>query len=682
MSYAIFSDIQGNRPAWNAVLEDMRRQQLHTTVCLGDVVGCGPSPLEVLRGVRAETDDLIMGDCDAAVAGLHDDGALEVGMRDAISWTRDALDEESLDFLAKRPESIKTEDLLFTHAGALGGSRFDCIDSVEKAREHFASSEHHVTFVGHGHHSAVFVLNEDGTVEELSARDGLLLAGKRYIVNVGSVGTPLGADDFLARYAIYDLETQELCFRSVPFDAEACRSEWTAAGLPLPSWLLPGENGLPPSSGRSKRTLVVLLSVVAFLFVAAVLTAGVMVILKLRGNAAHPELLTDHSIEQAEEPATPDSPTPTGGEGPEDEFVGPEIAAIDPPPVELPRPEPEPDPKPPTVALVPEPNPTPPELEPQAVPPPSGPPPIPPEPENAAAATPLSQGLVFYAAFEETETEFTARDAVGGRDLDITGGLPGIMGKIGLACSLEKQNNSDALISEAKPLPAMKALTISFWIKRPDPAAGDETDEKPLSEAPPMNLVSLKGYCDVRLENKQVVADLDRQGEAARVAFPQDFSWHHVLVENGAGKTAVWIDHRSQSNLVGEALAAPPAAGVAVEIGSKGAHIHVDEVAIWNRKFTLEERQILYRNGRLDTPVLSPPKLVAHWGFDDDTLSRLIKDTSGDHHLGAYKSWVALAGIAPDPVPLTGNPNPQSAQVWQLSERPTDAGSFQMKAGA
>ena len=112
----------------------------------------------------------------------------------------------------------------------------------------------------------------------------------------------------------------------------------------------------------------------------------------------------------------------------------------------------------------------------------------------------------------------------------------------------------------------------------------------------------------------------------------------------------------------------------------KGAHIHVDEVAIWNRKFTLEERQILYRNGRLDTPVLAPPKVVAHWGFDDAALSRQFRDTSGEHSLGAYKSWAPVAGIAPDPVPLTMKSNPQAAQVWQVSERPTDASSFQMKA--
>ena len=138
-------------------------------------------------------------------------------MRQAIEWTRSRLDQESLDFLAAVPPAIKTEQLLFTHAEALELSRFDGIDSVEKARANFAPSDHHITFVGHGHHPTVFVLNEDGTVEELPARDCRLLAGKRYIVNVGSVGQPRDGDP-RACYTI--LHDGRVTFHRVEYDLE------------------------------------------------------------------------------------------------------------------------------------------------------------------------------------------------------------------------------------------------------------------------------------------------------------------------------------------------------------------------------------------------------------------------------------------------------------------------------
>ena len=64
---------------------------------------------------------------------------------------------------------------------------------------------------------------------------------------------------------------------------------------------------------------------------------------------------------------------------------------------------------------------------------------------------------------------------------------------------------------------------------------GKPADKEPVPAEPPMNLVSLKDFCEVRLENNEVVANLDRQGEAARLAFPPDFRWHHMLVENGEG---------------------------------------------------------------------------------------------------------------------------------------------------
>ena len=756
MRYAIFSGIQGNRQAWRVVLDDMRELQVDDPVCLGDLVGCGPNPREVLDGVREWTEKFIMGDCDAAVAGLLDGatlgagldggGALDPGMRPAILWTRDALDEESLGFLTGMPLAVKSGELLFAHAESLQAGRFGSIDCVEPALANFAQSSHHVTFVGHGDHAAVFEMSEDGTCCELPARDCRLHVDKRYIVNVGSVGEPQGADDFRARYAVYDDRTQELFFRCVPYDAAAYRRDVAASGMPLPSRLMqgageqatdqpeplapagagaphdpsgaegplsspdpfsalaaPGSEMPPPppaaeSSARRSWALLVLLAVVGVLSVAAIAVTGVMVVLRFWGDGPNPELANQSRV-QANKPVAAEMSVPAPGQTTEDDPDGSGVVATDPPPADPPLPEPEPEPQPepepepPVAAVVPEPEPTPPEPAPDPAPPALGPAPIPLEPENAAATTPLSEGLIFYAPLDESANEFTARDLVGGRDLDVTGGLPGTLGRIGMAYALEKQTGSDALTSPAKPLPALKALTISFWIRRPDPLPVDDPDsspagtpagtaEKVIPVEPPMNLVSLKGYCDVRLENNQVVANMDRKDEGAQVAFPPDFRWHHVLVENGGNSTTIWIDHRSQSKAVAETLGAPPKEGVAVQIGSKGAHFHVDEIAIWNRKFTPAERQILYRNGRLDTPVLSPPQVVAHWGFDDKILSRRFADTTGQHALGAYKSWAPVAGIAPNPVPLTTSANPQAARVWQVSERSQDAGSFQMKADA
>ena len=67
MRYAIFSDIHGNLVAWQAALADMEELETDVYVCLGDVVGYGPCPQEVLSAVREKTENLVAGYHDASI---------------------------------------------------------------------------------------------------------------------------------------------------------------------------------------------------------------------------------------------------------------------------------------------------------------------------------------------------------------------------------------------------------------------------------------------------------------------------------------------------------------------------------------------------------------------------------------------------------------------------------------
>ncbi|MEO1845430.1 MAG: hypothetical protein ABGZ37_14295 [Akkermansiaceae bacterium] len=429
----------------------------------------------------------------------------------------------------------------------------------------------------------------------------------------------------------------------------------------------------PTPARRRGRFRSVLGLTLALLPVLAILVVvGVVVTIRLRDQPADPETLAATADTPAANPAAYESVGPPLEARLVEE--GAPVVAVDPPPAESPEPEP------PVIAIVPEPVATPPEPAPKTKPGPEPKaPPIPPEPENLAGTTPIFKGLIFYAALDEDSSELNAKDmSPGGRHLDIANGLPGDLGRVGLACRLRKEGG---LISEATPLPKMTAMTISFWIRRPEPMPDEEppAKDKPAPTVPPVNLVSFKDYCDLRLDNNQVVADLDRKGAETRLDLPQDHRWHHVLVENGEGTTSIWIDHRSHSKPIMETLAPPPAEAVSVQIGDDGADFYVDEVAIWDRKFTSDERQILYRLGRLDSPILMPTKTIAYWGFDEKRNARLFIDGAGNHALGAYKSWRSVKGISPNPIPLTLQPNSFAAEVWHIAERPENAGSFQMK---
>ena len=65
--FAVFSDVHGNLPALEAILADIERRGVVLTVCLGDLVGYGPSPNEVALLVRDAGIPTLMGNYDQGI---------------------------------------------------------------------------------------------------------------------------------------------------------------------------------------------------------------------------------------------------------------------------------------------------------------------------------------------------------------------------------------------------------------------------------------------------------------------------------------------------------------------------------------------------------------------------------------------------------------------------------------
>ena len=95
MRYAIVSDIHANWPAWCVIRDDLVAQNVEAVVCLGDVVGYGPSPARVLADVRQHCENIVLGNHDAAVAGQLDLSIFNDHARRAAEWTAAQLDDES-----------------------------------------------------------------------------------------------------------------------------------------------------------------------------------------------------------------------------------------------------------------------------------------------------------------------------------------------------------------------------------------------------------------------------------------------------------------------------------------------------------------------------------------------------------------------------------------------------------
>ncbi|MFP6867114.1 MAG: metallophosphoesterase family protein, partial [Roseibacillus sp.] len=231
MRYAIFSDVHANRQAWKAVLADTLQQRADTLVCLGDVVGYGPKPLAVLTAVREVTPNFVLGNHDAAACGRLDSSIFNERARIVIEWTRDQLDEEALQFLEQVPLQMDGSEIQFVHAEVMEPGEFGYVDGIGPADMNLRAMTSPIGFLGHTHLPMAFTMpRKGGRVTQLPPLDFDVERGRRYLVNVGSVGEPR-TTDVRASYVIYDDVERRVYYRKVAFDVEAYKADLAETGL-------------------------------------------------------------------------------------------------------------------------------------------------------------------------------------------------------------------------------------------------------------------------------------------------------------------------------------------------------------------------------------------------------------------------------------------------------------------
>ncbi|MEX2219423.1 MAG: metallophosphoesterase family protein, partial [Phycisphaerales bacterium] len=90
---AVISDIHANAEALRQVLADIDRRALTRIVCLGDIVGYGPDPLECTDLVRQRCAWSLMGNHDFGV--LYEPTNFNPGAESAAFWTRERFARET-----------------------------------------------------------------------------------------------------------------------------------------------------------------------------------------------------------------------------------------------------------------------------------------------------------------------------------------------------------------------------------------------------------------------------------------------------------------------------------------------------------------------------------------------------------------------------------------------------------
>lgn len=236
MRALVVSDLHSNAEALRAVMNKVRRKKFDTVICLGDFVGYGAQPnqvLDTMRTMRAKK-VYLRGNHDRVAAGLDDAHGFNHAAKEAALWTRDHLSAPNRRFLrdlAVGPVRAGGEVLL------CHGSPYDedeYVFNVHHAAQVLALFESPFILFGHTHLPAVFSIDDQRNVRGFAVRGEAtvkLAKGLRFLINPGSVGQPRDRNSH-ASFVIFDSEKRTVQFFRVEYDIPKAQAAILKAGLP------------------------------------------------------------------------------------------------------------------------------------------------------------------------------------------------------------------------------------------------------------------------------------------------------------------------------------------------------------------------------------------------------------------------------------------------------------------
>ncbi len=236
MRIAIFSDIHGNREAFDACLAQAGRQRVDRMVFLGDLVGYGADPQYIVDRVRRE-----IGRGAVAVVGNHDEAAIAANTRNmndyaraALEWTHRALDDGAREFLASLPNTIEEEDRLFVHSEASRPKSWVYITDPGSAERSLVATTQRLTFCGHIHRPQLYHMAPGRPPQFFAPKTGTpapLISSRKWLCVLGAVGQPRDENP-AAAWCLLDTTAGEITYHRVAYDIDRAAAKIRAAGLP------------------------------------------------------------------------------------------------------------------------------------------------------------------------------------------------------------------------------------------------------------------------------------------------------------------------------------------------------------------------------------------------------------------------------------------------------------------
>lgn len=239
MRLALLSDIHANIQALEACLTHARAKQAQRFVFLGDLVGYGANPAEVVERIMQLTEEGAL-----AIRGNHDAMAIKppaaiktVGDSTA-AWTHRQLSTEQREWMASLGLTLQLGEVLFVHASVNEPALWHYVYDQRAARDSLDAAvtwpDVRYVFGGHVHLQTLYTRGAGTAVLACNTLPGVAVPVPRqrqWLGTVGSVGQPRDGNT-QAMYSLLDTDRSQFTFHRVPYDHGAAATAIRRAGLP------------------------------------------------------------------------------------------------------------------------------------------------------------------------------------------------------------------------------------------------------------------------------------------------------------------------------------------------------------------------------------------------------------------------------------------------------------------
>lgn len=234
MKYLIFSDIHGNQEAFDTFLDSKLTKKIDKMVFLGDLVGYGPNPNEVVqRFSQLKNIYGIRGNHDKVVAELESAALFNPVASESAKWAQKKMSKVNKEYLKNMPQGPLVLDNFIT---ICHGSPFDedyYIFSKFEAMEAIRFINTSIAFFGHTHFPVMYIYrNTRLDIVELKENRRIKLdKNTKYLINPGSIGQPRDRCN-KSSFMIFDSDKMIISFNRIKYDFKKTQKKIYDAKLP------------------------------------------------------------------------------------------------------------------------------------------------------------------------------------------------------------------------------------------------------------------------------------------------------------------------------------------------------------------------------------------------------------------------------------------------------------------